>query len=597
MADDTTSRVARWGGPALIAAAAAAMLCSTWGTWPDVLVDFGRELYVPWQIAEGKALYRDIVHLRGPLSSYANALAFALFGTSLRTMVACNLVLLAALVAMLYRLLVEIGGRLAATLACLTFVGVFAFGQLTVYGNYNFVCPYAVEMTHGVVLSVAALFCLMLYLRRPRRLHVVLAGLAMGLTFLTKAEPFVACAAATLLGFGLACWVRGSGWGRVGLLVGMALVPPLVAFALLWTAMPAGRALTGVLGQWPYLLRPEVRGLRFYRAGSGMGSPGQGVLRMLGWTAAYVAVLAPPGVLGLVLRRRLRVRPAIAALVSVGAAALLAYHWQAIRWQDAARPLPVAMLVAAAALAVYLWKRRRSPEAARQVVLRLSVVVFAMALLLKMLLNARLYHYGFALAMPATLVLVVALVDWVPSAIRRAGGYAPVFLAAVVGIWGVWVAVHLRFSASFLARKTVTVGSGADAFLADGRGVYVNSALGALAERVEPSGTVAVLPDGVMLNYLLRRANPTPHPDAMPAIVAMHREERMLAAYRASPPDVVVLVHKDTSEGGYRFFGRDYARELFAWIQSEYRPVLTVGAPPLRDHRFGIQVLERVGSE
>jgi len=59
----------------------------------------------------------------------------------------------------------------------------------------------------------------------------------------------------------------------------------------------------------------------------------------------------------------------------------------------------------------------------------------------------------------------------------------------------------------------------------------------------------------------------------------------------------VVLVHKDTSEGGYRFFGRDYARELFAWIQSDYRPVLTVGAPPFRDHRFGIQVLERVGSE
>lgn len=34
-------------GPTTVAATTLAMLVWSWGTWPDVLVDFGRELYVP----------------------------------------------------------------------------------------------------------------------------------------------------------------------------------------------------------------------------------------------------------------------------------------------------------------------------------------------------------------------------------------------------------------------------------------------------------------------------------------------------------------------------------------------------------------------
>ncbi|HEY1628509.1 MAG TPA: hypothetical protein VGF52_01550, partial [Tepidisphaeraceae bacterium] len=42
------------------------MLAWTWGTWPDPIVDFGRELYVPWQLTQGKILYRDIAYFNGP---------------------------------------------------------------------------------------------------------------------------------------------------------------------------------------------------------------------------------------------------------------------------------------------------------------------------------------------------------------------------------------------------------------------------------------------------------------------------------------------------------------------------------------------------
>src|SRR3989338_9085875 len=96
---------ANWIGGLAIIVIGSWMLAWTWGTWPDVLVDFGDELYTAWQLAEGKRLYADLAYLKGPLSPYVNALLFVLFGTSVRTLIICNAVLLVGFMTLLYHLL------------------------------------------------------------------------------------------------------------------------------------------------------------------------------------------------------------------------------------------------------------------------------------------------------------------------------------------------------------------------------------------------------------------------------------------------------------------------------------------------------------
>src|SRR4051812_45277363 len=67
------------------------MLQRSWATWPDCTIDFGRELYTPWQLSEGRVLYRDIVsYFNGPFTPYLHALIFKLFGVGLRTLVLFN---------------------------------------------------------------------------------------------------------------------------------------------------------------------------------------------------------------------------------------------------------------------------------------------------------------------------------------------------------------------------------------------------------------------------------------------------------------------------------------------------------------------------
>src|SRR5258707_11776497 len=82
------------GGYLLVAIATIIMLRWSWGTWPDPLIDSGIQLYVPWQLCQGKVLYRDIAYYNGPLSQYWNAGLFAVFGVGLRTLVWANLIVL-----------------------------------------------------------------------------------------------------------------------------------------------------------------------------------------------------------------------------------------------------------------------------------------------------------------------------------------------------------------------------------------------------------------------------------------------------------------------------------------------------------------------
>jgi hypothetical protein len=147
------------------------------------------------------------------------------------------------------------------------------------------------------------------------------------------------------------------------------------------------------------------------------------------------------------------------------------------------------------------------------------------------------------------------------------------------------------------------VGRGGDRILAfDSRlnpaGEGVNRALAWLEENAPRAGTLAVLPEGASINYLSRRANPTPCLDWTPTVLSAFGQSGMTAAFETNPPDYIFLVERDTSEFGVGYFGRSpgYGAELKQWIGKTYLPVYLIGQEPLRDGRFGIEILKRLPS-
>ena len=497
---------------------------------------------------------------------------------------------------LLYYALRQIGHRLAATIACVVFVLLFAFAENMLAANYNYVCPYSHEMPHGLLLSLLAVVAAWPSDRR-RLFWATISGLALGLSFLTKAEVFLPGAAATAAALLLGLWFERPGCrrglARLGCFLVAMFIPPAISFLCLASAMSAERALLGTVGSWAMAFRRDIVDSPFHRWGTGMDHPALNALRMLSVAKLYALIFLPATLLGLGLGGARRYRMAIAAAVYAVVAWLL---WRArfgVVWTDVARPFP--LLVALTIVAVVAnFLRCGQEEAVKGRFLRkITLLIFAFMLLAKMILYARIWHYGFVLAMPAALLLIVAALDWVPAFIDRRGGHGEVFAAAAAALVSIIAVVHLDTEAQIISVKTNQVGSGADAFWADRRGAYVNAALAEIAGRSSRETTLAVLPEGAMLELFERPAEP--HALRQPIVGGdgvLRRGSRARILSNASP-EADPLAHKDTACFGTPSFGRGYCRRLYDWINSNYQPLWHQGAPPFESEKFGILLLEK----
>lgn len=587
----------RWAGPAAVAAAFVAMLVWTWQTWPDLLVDFGVQLYVPWQLTQGKVLYRDIAHYTGPMSVYYNTLAFRIFGPNLRVLELANLPVLVGIVIAVYSLALRLGGRLCAAVCGVSFVTLFAFAHLTIAGNYNYVCPYEYEYTHATLLCLICLIFLRRLVRGGRIADAIIAGFLAGMIFLTRSEFFVAIIGAALVGMMLLAVTSRSITRVVTACIGFvpaAALPPLISAGLLRLAMPWPVAIRGVLGMWPSIFSGHVTAQHFYQHSMGLDDLHRSLLLLAAWCAAYAIPIA--GFLAWATLNKFKPAPPHLIAAFLIGVIFTGWRWQQRDWVSLFRPLPI---VAAGVIAVSMnqfWRRGQDATAQSFHALSAMLGVFALILLGKVFFYARIIHYGCWLAMPAAMLLLIVLFGWIPMVLRRRGGSAALFLFGIGGVWIVVLLVYLAMTATATKRLATSVGTGADQFWADApRADVVNDAILAAEQVIPANKTLACFPEGIMINYLSRRQTATPYVNFNPPDLLLFGENRMLAAMNATPPDYVFLVHKDTSEFGEKFFGRDYGRRLFAWIAENYReqplPMLNLGAEPLRGNRFGIRLL------
>ncbi len=535
-------------------------------------MDFGRELYAPWRLAEGGVLFRDLAWFNGPLSPHWNALLFRLFGPGLSVLVWGNVLVLAGTVAMLHRLVARVSDELTATSAGLVFLLVFAFGQYVGIGNYNWITPYSHEATHGVALAVAALFALDRSSRTGSVRAAAVGGLALGLCFLTKPETFLAGAAGCLVFLVEALRTRKR---RIPVVFAAAMLIPIV-ISLVWFGP------RGTIGAWPPVLDAELSRMPYYRSVTGFDVPGERSAEMIAWASVWLLVVITLGAVAWLARetRTLRV-PVLTGVVVLGAAVWLG---DAIPWGDVLRPLPLV----SATLALVLVARMRSPDPAARPTTALALTVFGLALLAKVVLHVRVAHYGFALAMPASLVAVAALVCWLPWWLDQKGIRGAVVRAGALALLAAFAWDRVQTTQGFLAAKTEVVGSGRDAFRSDVRGTFVNGAVAQV--QASAASSLAVVPEGVMINYLARVPNPTPYINFMPPEEVLFGDGAWAAAFTEEPPDVVVMVPKDTSEFGRGPFALGYGRALGAFIGERYtlRSVVRVEGIPFEIHVLGL---------
>ena len=594
----------RWAGLALVGVVFALAAALSWRRWADVLVDFGMQLYLPWRISEGEVLYRDMMYLTGgPLSQYFNALLFKIFGVSFRTLIFANLAITAGMLVLVYRRFLAAADRLTATMICLGIVLVFAFQHSGLIGNYNYITPYCHEVFHGLVLSIVVVAWLSSWMEKERIQFALAAGFGSGLVFLTKPDIFMALAVCAGAAFIAGCFLQTNRfYGEIIGGIFACRAGPIVEF---FCAVPAGGRLAGEcafggfgvdavmayvhypgyilsvvpgIGHAVSLSRKNVGAFYFHCGGNHNLRPG---------------VPARDGI-------KVQVDKTVVDGLAVVGCSTFGFGG-GFDWGECGRSLPLLGLSACGLLAMKCRNAATRPAA----IFPLLWNVFGLVLLAKLGFFTRISHYGFALAMPAFAGAVYLFVWLLPLWLEQRCQVRFRLFRATAGLVLMTGFVHLFLrSESYYLKKNVPVGRGGDKIMAYGPAVdpfhgRVEAALSWVQTNVPPEATLAVLPEGAMINYLSRHVNPTPHLFWVPPVMAVFGQTNMAAAFEKNSPDYVVIIARNTSEFGVGFFGyyRGYGTELMQWIDDHYDrvyPVDSTGKPPFGNRPFfGLQILKR----
>lgn len=574
-------------GWCILGLAVIAALAVSWRKWPDPIVDFGKELYLPWQITQGAVLYRDIEAFYGPLSQYFNALVFTLLGPGVIHIVVVNLLIYFGILALLYYILRAGWGRGAAFVGSLFFVAVFSFNQFVGIGNYTFAAPYAHETTHGFLLVLSLVATWAAWLRLPRIHMAGLAGLLWGLCLLLKIEIIFTASLVTFGAFLLA-WSVFFGKmneikpaGQLGTFILAAICPSVIATIVLFHT---GRF---SFGEALYYANSSVTSLLTY---SGIVTdPAQA--SFLGFTnfGANIASLSLTGSISLgafaciawLCGKIGSSRSNLLWPACMGISALSLFVALRIPWLEAAKSFPL-WLVATAAM---IWRCSPSAQTVETRAVRCLLLLASCGLLARMAFNPRIYHCGYCQASLAGVVAVTAAWKMIPDFFNlvrsaRAAYLVSLSIFLATGVWQLQ-----SFSIGIYSKKNQPLGTGSDQIFGFDANIEPTTALLEDARKTLAAAPkfqrLLVIPEGVTLNYLLRKKTSSYVYTFLP--FWLKSPERILAEINNSPPDYVLLISRDMREHGMLRFGdsSEHGSQLLSWIDWNCSEVHRAGGDPL----------------
>jgi hypothetical protein len=591
-------------GLATLVGLAVFFVASSWRKWPDPLIDFGAQLYTAWQLSQGAVLYRDVSCLYGPLSQYFNAGLFALFGPGLIVLAIANLAIFALILTVFYIVFRRSWGVVAALVSAAILISVFGFSHFIYGGNYNYAAPYAHETTHGMLISLLLCLVLLRWVEKADVIWSFFAGLLFGFTVVLKPEFMLAGGLLICLAV-VARWkYRGAPPARVLFTWATSALLPTALFTCYFSFfMPWNRAMSASSRAWLIALDSSFSAdfLEIHHL-LGLDRP---LGRLL--DQALATLLACVVIFVLAVAVMLAERKISKWIVLVEAVLLAAgLGWLGccvINWIGIGSCLLGLMLIYTFVSLVLFLTRPTPPNQDFGVPLsRLLIAILATALMARMFLNGRIYHYGYYQAALASAIVPAVLIGELPGWLGAGSRGRSVAIIGTLALMMPGVVILAKRSQHALGLKTMAVASGRDRFYSFSPQIdSIGEVIDAVSDVLRKKGageTLVVLPEGEFINYLARLRNPLPYSTFYAGATENGREEGVVKDLERHPPYWIVLISRDLWGYGIDRYGEKpgSGQEILRWVGENYKQVTSIGGDPLDYRQRGAVVLRRYDS-
>jgi len=574
----------------------------SWRKWCDPQIDYGRELYIPWQMSMGARWLKDVDDLYGPLSRFIDAGLFRFFGLGVMVLAWANIIIYLGILTLIYILFKRAWGLMAAICCSFVFVSIFSFSQLTIISNYNFITPYSQQVTHGFGIVLLLLYITPSWSYHQSYKRAFSIGFVAGLSAVIKPEFILASGFILIVAIAYGYKFRGLPDFKEVALVSFGLILPTVSFCFYFSSyLSFKEACLAACHAWLnslFIWKDELTA-HLLNSFSGMDEPKAHLLSHL--KAGGGALLMISLILCLAfLTSLIKDMVSRVILVFFTALVIIAISTKGIVWINVGQCLLVLLILYCIFIFYRAFTFSVSATTNAKLLEKSLLCILGLSLITRMVLNGRIYQYGFIQAAVVALVIVAVLIKELPIELKLDKSGLAFYriglgLLLICGLFSI-----VSQSKAMLDAKTLSIGKNRDMFYAypkeisgDGEAVkYFTQNL----EILPNDKTLVVVPEGVMINYLSRKKSPVPEE----AFYTNKKAESFIATKLENAlPDYIVLITRDLKEYGVTKFGAkgQSGEYIISMIQKYYSLTNSYGQDPLSGIGVGGSIYKRIKTD
>lgn len=545
------------------------LLFFSWHRWTGLIIDSGRELDLPLRLLRGELLYRDVYYLYAPLSPYFNALLYKVFGANLNVLQMSGIFFSIVLTTLCYRISRRLLSPAESAIAVSAIVIICIFKP-----GGNLIQPYAFAALHGTVLSLATLLMIVRFIETTHKRELILAGIFLGLAFITKLE-FALAALAAIFASLLFLTQRDKEYK------GAKIFSPLciVGFFALLISLPVYawffyKVDASILIKDCHLFYTHIpQSLVIYNLQrTGMDRPLFSLLQMLGGGAVLVTSLLFIVVVSL-RKSEFRLKFKIALLITLFVIIIVAINTGKLWDGSPFRALPLLLI----ALIIGAWKlRNRVDDKTRAYIFVIGV--YALAILGRVSLRVPSGGAFGGFFLPTSLILFCYLYfRLLPEYLRNKTNDRFIALKAktigqvllIVSILAVGTVYCVRFRKNYSYELTEPNGH---LYVSRKTGPALEQAMAFIQTETKPSDSIAIFPEGSEMAFLTGRKMPLRIQIYHPGFMNKDQELNLIGKIKHNHLQYVFVIDRPMIEFGAGDFGTDYYEIIGKWLSDkEYK--------------------------
>jgi Dolichyl-phosphate-mannose-protein mannosyltransferase len=575
----------------IILAAFFFLLSQTWLRWGNLVIDTGRELWLPAELLKGKILYKDIVSFYGFLPAYLIASFYKLFGVSINTLAYTGIALTLIVSFTVYRIARFFLDQGFSTLLVINFLFVFAFGHYATSGIFNFILPYTFASTFFMAFTALSLYFFLKLIFSENKKNLLIWSLFLTAAFLCRLESALAVWPGFLLsGFILA--VRQPKAERLKLFVYLLL--PLFLTVLCYGLFFMSTHTFSTFKETFMGSIKAVGNTPISKEWSGLDNIPSSLSKISTSFLLHIAIF-----LGIAMSYRIASRSGNEDTASAQTIIplLVTFLFVMVLKQFYVYELQYRCLtlVLFCGTFVYFFQALNRTSTHRSLGL-LTLFTISFLVTYRIFLAPSPYQYGFVLLTLPLICYYIFFTDLLKTALEERFKIPSGLLhAAIAGFLIFMIVPFWKHSSNMYAShdKVTATSRGDIYYYSNEQSDIFWKSVNYLKKNTPGNSAVVVFPEGVGINFFAGRATPLRHHSFMPHDIKLFGEEKILSEIKSAKIDYIVIISRDTGEFGPASFGVDYAKKIQKWIDDNYVPIKQFGAKPYKSTAAGTLILKR----